>query len=195
MLNFTPPKMPVAPKIPDSERRVFLNDPTLDKIAVHLIGNQARFRDNIIIPRGPIPVYIKTNQEKQMEMVMESCLFKSVMSCVMGFGLGAAFGLFTSSVNPNVAAVEKQQTAREVFREIKTSTLASAKSFAVIGCVFSGIECVIESYRGQSDWKNGTYAGGFTGGIIGLRAGVKAGIIGAAGFAAFSTVIDHYMHG
>lgn len=77
-------------------------------------------------------------------------------------------------------------------------------------------------YRGKSDWKNGTYAGGLTGGMIGLRgeiqvhyimiliillfsvftykncicllAGVKAGVVGAAGFAAFSTAIDYYMH-
>lgn len=126
--------------------------------------------------------------------MMESCTFKSIASCVIGYGLGAAIGLFSSSVNPNVAAVEKQQTVREVFREMKTTTLGYAKNFAVVGCVFSAIECTIESYRGKTDWKNGTYAGGLTGGIIGLRAGVKAGLFGAAGFAAFSTIIDYYMH-
>ncbi|EFN84020.1 Mitochondrial import inner membrane translocase subunit Tim22 [Harpegnathos saltator] len=125
---------------------------------------------------------------------MESCAFKSIMSCILGYGLGAAIGLFSSSVNPNVASVEKQQSAREILREMKTTTLSYAKNFAVIGCIFSAIECSIESYRGKTDWKNGTYAGGLTGGIIGLRAGIKAGLIGAAGFATFSTVIDYYMH-
>lgn len=28
---------------------------------------------------------------------------------------------------------------------------------------------LILQYRGQSDWKNGTYAGGITGGLIGFR--------------------------
>lgn len=58
-------------------------------------------------------------------------------------------GLFTSSVNPNVAAVEKQQTAREILREMKTTTLGYAKNFAVIGFVFSGVECAIESVSEQ----------------------------------------------
>lgn len=59
--------------------------------------------------------------------------------------MGAAIGLFTSSVNPNVASVEKQQSVREVFREMKITTLGYAKNFAVVGCVFSAIECTIES--------------------------------------------------
>ncbi|XP_012288310.1 mitochondrial import inner membrane translocase subunit Tim22 [Orussus abietinus] len=191
MFSVNPPKPP-APAEP--EKRIFVNDADWDKIAVHLIGNQKRFRENIIIPRIMGPVHIKSNEEKTIEMVMESCAFKSIMSCVLGYGLGAAIGLFTSSVNPNVASIEKQQTVKEIFREMKTTTLSYAKNFAVVGCVFSAIECSIESYRGKTDWKNGTYAGGMTGGLIGLRAGVKAGLVGAAGFAAFSTAIDYYMH-
>lgn len=210
----------------DSENRnVFLNDTDLDKIALFLVGSQQRFRENIIIPRMLGGVQIKTIEEKRIESIMESCAFKSIMSCVIGYGLGAAIGLFSSSVNPNVASVEKQQSAREIFKEMKTTTLGYAKNFAVVGCIFSGIECAIESYRGKTDWKNGTYAGGLTGGLIGLRgihalysciiklffyvlfnfvkllnflsfftAGIKAGIVGAAGFAAFSTAIDYYMH-
>ncbi|XP_076548439.1 mitochondrial import inner membrane translocase subunit Tim22 isoform X2 [Osmia lignaria lignaria] len=146
-----------------------LTNNELDSIPLYLIGTQQRFRDNIIIPRTVGPVRFKTNEEKMIENVMESCTFKSIASCVIGYGLGAAIGLFSSSVNPNVAAVEKKQTVREVFREMKTTTLGYAKNFAVVGCVFSAIECTIESYRGKTDWKNGTYAGGLTGGIIGLR--------------------------
>lgn len=170
------------------------NNMDLDNIALYLIGSKERFRENIIIPRTVGPVQLKTNEEKLIESAMESCIFKSIASCVIGYGLGAAIGLFSSSVNPNMASIEKQQTVREVFREMKTTTLGYAKNFAVVGCVYSATECAIESYRGKSDWKNGTYAGGLTGGIIGLRAGVKAGLIGAAGFAAFSTAIDYYMH-
>ncbi len=69
------------------------------------------------------------------------------MACVLGYGLGAAIGLFSSSVNPNIASpgIEKQQTAREVFREMRTTTHSYAKNFAVIGLVFSAVEYTIES--------------------------------------------------
>ncbi|OWR53732.1 mitochondrial import inner membrane translocase subunit Tim22 [Danaus plexippus] len=167
-----------------------------DSLAKYLVGNIYRYRENIIIPRVLGPVIIKTNEEKMIEATVESCPFKSFTSCVIGYGLGAAVGLFTSSLMPNMSdpMAQQNQTAREILREMKNSMLSYAKNFAILGAVFSGVECCIESARGKSDWKNGTYAGGVTGGLIGLRGGLKAGVFGAAGFAAFSTVIDYYMH-
>ncbi|XP_030371003.1 mitochondrial import inner membrane translocase subunit Tim22 [Scaptodrosophila lebanonensis] len=169
----------------------------LDKMAMHFVGNLNRYRENIVIPKSNGPVKIKTNEEKFIETAVESCGFKSTMACVMGYGLGAALGLFSASVNPNMSdpfANEKKQTAREVLREMRQTTHSYAKNFALIGAVFSIVECTIESKRGVTDWRNGTYAGGITGGLIGLRAGIKAGIIGGLGFAAFSSAIDYYMH-
>ncbi|CAB3219903.1 unnamed protein product [Arctia plantaginis] len=167
-----------------------------DSLAKYLVGNNLRFRENIIIPRILGPVIIKTNEEKMIESTIESCPFKSVTSCIIGYGLGAVVGLFTSSLMPNVTdpTAQQNQTAREILREMKNSMLSYAKNFAILGAVFSGVECCIETARGRSDWKNGTYAGGVTGGLIGLRGGLRAGLFGAAGFAAFSTVIDYYMH-
>jgi len=76
---------------------------------------------------------------------------------------------------------------------MKVKTLSHAKNFAIIGAMFAATECSIESVRAKSDWKNGTMAGGVVGGFIGLRAGIKGGILGAAGFAAFSTIIEYYL--
>lgn len=44
-----------------------------------------------------------TREEKIMANVMESCLFKSTLACVLGAGLGVAFGLFTASVDPSLS--------------------------------------------------------------------------------------------
>jgi import inner membrane translocase subunit TIM22 len=178
----------------ETDKRVFFTNEEWDRLAVYMIGNNTRYRENIIIPRMMGPVKIKTREEKMIEAAMESCAFKTVTSCVLGYVLGAAIGLFSSSVNPTVPIGDtKQPSAREVLREMKGTMVSYGKNFAIVGAMFSAVECTIESYRGKSDWRNGTYAGGITGGIIGLRAGIKAGIFGAAGFAAFSTLIDYYM--
>nr|XP_022906857.1 mitochondrial import inner membrane translocase subunit Tim22 [Onthophagus taurus] len=176
----------------DEKRKLSEEDWT--NLTKYFIGNNTRYRDTIIIPKNLGPVKIKSNEEKMVESAMESCAFKSIMSCVIGYGLGAAIGLFSASMGPTTGLEVEQQTARQVFKEMKTTTLSYAKNFAMIGALFSAVECAIETSRGKSDWKNGTYAGAVTGGAIGLRAGVKAGIFGAAGFAAFSTAIDYYMH-
>ena len=59
---------------------------------------------------------------------------------------------------------------------------------------FAGTECIIESYRGKSDIKNAIYSGFATGGLLGFRAGPMAAVYGGCGFAAFSCVIDYFMH-
>uniref|UniRef100_A0A8D8QW19 Mitochondrial import inner membrane translocase subunit TIM22 n=1 Tax=Cacopsylla melanoneura TaxID=428564 RepID=A0A8D8QW19_9HEMI len=176
----------------------FFSDSKLNNMAKHFIGNNSRYRENIYIPQviGHNP--FKSNEEKIMESILESCAFKTVISTVGGFVLGGALGLFSSSFAPVTVPIPgqdlKTQTAREIFREMRMSMLSYGKNFAAVGAIFTVVECSIETYRGKSDWKNSTYAGGVTGGLIGLRAGIKPGILGAAGFAAFSTLIDMYFH-
>lgn len=78
-------------------------------------------------------------------------MLMSVRFIPLGYGLGAAIGLFSSSVNPNIATpgVQKTQSAREVFREMRSTTHGYAKNFAFIGLVFSAVECTIESVRDE----------------------------------------------
>ncbi|GAB6026035.1 hypothetical protein CHUAL_012245 [Chamberlinius hualienensis] len=167
---------------------------TLHEVLRLLLIDKERVRGNVIIPAGLVPHQIKTKEEKMVEQTFESCPFKTLMSCVIGYGLGGAIGLFSASVDPNLTgASPEQQTAKQVFRDMKNKTLSYAKNFAIVGAMFAATECLIESHRAKSDWKNGTLSGAVTGGIIGLRAGVKPGLLGAAGFAAFSTIIDYYL--
>lgn len=63
----------------------------------------------------------------------------------VGFALGGAIGLFTSSVNPQIKPPGQQETVKEIIREMKTSSLGYAKNFALLGAVFSGIECLVET--------------------------------------------------
>ena len=58
--------------------------------------------------------------------------------------MGGVIGIFTSSVNPNIN-IDKPQTVREIFREMRASTHAYGKNFALIGMVFSAVECSVES--------------------------------------------------
>lgn len=50
----------------------------------YFVGNNYRYRENIIIPRNLGPVAIKTHEEKMVESFVESCPFKVMMSCVAG---------------------------------------------------------------------------------------------------------------
>ena len=41
-----------------------------------------------------------------------------------------------------------------------------ARSFATLGLLYAGIECVVESHRGKHDMYNSLYTGFLTGGIL-----------------------------
>ncbi|XP_076153481.1 mitochondrial import inner membrane translocase subunit Tim22 [Alosa pseudoharengus] len=166
-------------------------------ILEHLIGDRKPIKDLNPGVMGGLSSPQKTDQEKMIERGMESCTFKAVLACVGGFVLGGAFGVFTAGIDTNVGFDPKDPlktpTAREVLKDMGQRGMSYAKNFAIVGAMFSCTECIIESHRGKSDWKNAVYSGCVTGGAIGLRAGLKAGVLGCGGFAAFSAAIEYYL--
>ncbi|XP_061461238.1 mitochondrial import inner membrane translocase subunit Tim22 [Rhineura floridana] len=156
---------------------------------------QARALDPAAL--GGFPAPTKSLEQKMIERAMESCGFKAVLACVGGFVLGGAFGVFTAGIDTNVGFDPKDPyrtpTAKEVLKDMGQRGMSYAKNFAIVGAMFSCTECLLESYRGKSDWKNSVMSGCVTGGAIGFRAGLKAGVLGCGGFAAFSAVIDYYL--
>lgn len=63
---------------------------------------------------------------------------------ISGGAMGGAFGLFTAGIDPNITGTETP-TMKLVWKEMKLRTVSYAKNFAVIGLLFSGTECMIES--------------------------------------------------
>lgn len=124
---------------------------------------------------------------------MESCPFRAGMSFVVGGALGAFLGLFSSSIAPHQTG-DRIMTTRETLIDMRNTIGTHAKNFAVIGLMFAGTECLVESYRGKSDMKNAVYSGFITGGALGFRAGPMGAVWGGCGFAAFSVAIDYFMH-
>lgn len=89
---------------------------------------------------------IKSREEVMIETAMESCAFKATLSGAAGFALGAALGLFSASVGPEATMMDpQQQTVKQVLREMKGKSLSYAKNFGLLGLMFAGIECFIES--------------------------------------------------
>jgi len=149
-------------------------------------------RGQIYIPRNAIPTPLMSAEEWKVKQVMDSCGFKTALSCVAGAGFGIVFGLFTAAVDPNITGTETP-TTRLVWQEMKSRMASYGKNFAMIGAMFACTECVIETHRAKADWRNSPLAGAVTGGLIGLRTGIPGAILGGTGFAIFSLAIDYYM--
>ncbi|XP_053375337.1 mitochondrial import inner membrane translocase subunit Tim22-like [Mercenaria mercenaria] len=168
---------------------------TFNLILNHVIGEN-KLKTNVFLPS----MYGSTARSKQEQMIsraFESCAFKAVASAVLGFALGGAIGLFTVGMDPistyTTTTPDQTPSTRAVLKEMKVRCASYGKNFGTIGFMFAGTECLLESYRGKSPLSNGTISGAIVGGVLGLRAGLKAAAFGAAGFAAFSTVVDYYL--
>jgi mitochondrial import inner membrane translocase subunit TIM22 len=63
--------------------------------------------------------------------------------------IGGALGLFGASVDPYYSMGGRvdpaQQTVKQVFKEMGSRSLSSAKNFALVGALFASIECTVES--------------------------------------------------
>ncbi|KAI9248510.1 Tim17/Tim22/Tim23/Pmp24 family-domain-containing protein [Phascolomyces articulosus] len=148
---------------------------------------------------------MSAQEQQQIRMIqsaMESCPVKVAMAGAAGLAMGAAFGLFMSSfefsgpsMDPKLLEQSTKVQMKAVLKDMKNRSVSMGKNFAVVGAIYSGSECCIESYRAKNDLTNSVAAGCFTGGVLAARAGPQAALLGCGGFAAFSAAIDYYMRG
>ena len=147
-------------------------------------------------------IEMPTPEMMASEDFMNNCAVRTIMSTVMGAGLGVAFGVFmgtmdTSHIDGSLTADAQKKTFRETMKEVGKSTWSRSKSygkgFATMGALFSGSECVIETYRARHDMWNSIYAGCSAGAIMAHSGGPKAMCFGCGSFAAFSYLIDKFM--
>jgi import inner membrane translocase subunit TIM22 len=89
-------------------------------------------------------------------------------------------------------AVEKSVMThmREGLFDMRTRAISQGRTFALVGAVYSGFECAIESVRAKKDMKGAIGAGFATGAVLAAQAGPQAMLLGGAGFAAFSIAIE-----
>eukprot|EP01091_Cochliopodium_minus_P015060 TRINITY_DN5261_c0_g1_i1.p1 TRINITY_DN5261_c0_g1~~TRINITY_DN5261_c0_g1_i1.p1 ORF type:complete len:172 (-),score=37.15 TRINITY_DN5261_c0_g1_i1:80-595(-) len=129
---------------------------------------------------------------------MDSCAFKSAMSGAMGGAMGLVFGIVFS--NPDgamygagIVQPEKKMNYKEYFKSLGKTSWWYGKSFAMVGLLFTGSECLVEKARGKKDSYNGILGGCITGSLLATRMGPKFLPGGCVSFGAFSAVMDYFM--
>jgi mitochondrial import inner membrane translocase subunit TIM22 len=135
----------------------------------------------------------------RMESLLQNCGVKAVLSTVAGGAMGMVFGsFFGANIDPSrMSELDKLPMRRQMAAHVKemgTAGFRMAKQFALIGAMFALSECIVEKARGRSDLGNSAAAGCITGAALAYKSGMGGICLGAAGFAAFSLAIDHFMH-
>ena len=57
--------------------------------------------------------------------------------------------MFTAGLDPAITDDPSKQTAREAMREMGQRGRSYAKNFAVVGAMFTGTECLLETVSGS----------------------------------------------
>ncbi|XP_051128090.1 mitochondrial import inner membrane translocase subunit TIM22-1 isoform X2 [Andrographis paniculata] len=116
-------------------------------------------------------IHLPTIEEIRGQDIWNNCAVRSVVSGVMGGGLGLLMGLFLGALdNP---MMQDEMTGRQQIvyqaKQMGRRSWSSCKAFAVMGFVFSASECIIEKARAKHDITNTVVAGCTTGGAISAR--------------------------
>ncbi|KAK1650878.1 hypothetical protein QYE76_068683 [Lolium multiflorum] len=141
------------------------------------------------------PIRLPSHEDMKMQDTYNNCVVRSVMSGVMGGGLGVMMGLFLGALENPVMAEEMTARQQIVYqaKQMGRRSMGNAKTFAVMGLIFSAVECVVEKARARHDVTNSAVAGCVTGGALAVKGGPQAACMGCAGFAAFSVAIEKFM--
>uniref|UniRef100_A0A804PBS4 Mitochondrial import inner membrane translocase subunit TIM22 n=2 Tax=Zea mays TaxID=4577 RepID=A0A804PBS4_MAIZE len=90
----------------------------------------------------------------------------------------------------------EEMTARQQIvyttKQMGSRSISNAKTFAVMGLIFSAAECTIKKVRAKHDTTNTAVAGCVTGGALAVKGGPKATCFGCVGFVAFSVAIEKF---
>ncbi|KAI3898207.1 hypothetical protein MKX03_017633 [Papaver bracteatum] len=141
------------------------------------------------------PLRLPSIEEVRGQDIWNNCAVRSVVSGVMGGGLGIAMGLLLGALD-NPMMQEEMTVKQQIIHSAKTMgkrSYHSAKTFAIMGLVFSAAECVVEKARAKHDTTNSAVAGCVTGGALSAKGGPQAACLGCAGFATFSVLIEKFM--
>merc|ERR1711934_1079961 len=98
-----------------------------------------------------------------------------------------------SNVDPNAHKAPLREQMSKSMKDVSKRSVGMAIQFRNLGGIFSCTDCLVEKARGTHDCWNGTISGVVCGGILAIRGGPTATVFGAAGFGAFSFVIDRVM--